>query len=66
MHPEWVDITRVVAVIAVAVVVRISTVVWTFGSLLFRCLLPIEEVIVIPFGGYPRAQAAVIGVVTPP
>jgi hypothetical protein len=44
MHPKWVVVARVVAV---DVVIGISAVVWTFGSLLFRHLFPIEEVVVV-------------------
>jgi hypothetical protein len=53
MHPERVDITRVVAVVAVTAIIEISTAVRTFGSLLLGHLFPIEEVVVLPSGGCP-------------
>jgi hypothetical protein len=73
MHPERVDIARVVGVVAavvvaavvVAAVVGVTTTVRAFGSLLLGHLFPIVEFIVLPFGGRPRAQATVIGIVTP-
>jgi hypothetical protein len=63
MHPDRVHIA---GVIAVTVVVGISAIVRTYGSLLLGDLFLIEEVVVLPSGGRLQAQAAVIGVVTPP
>jgi hypothetical protein len=66
MHAERVVVAGVVVVVAVAAVVGITDAVWTFWSRLFRHLLLIEAVLVIPSGGCPRAWAAVVRVITPP
>jgi hypothetical protein len=66
MHPERVVVAGVVVIVTFAVVVGITDAIWTFRSQLFRHLLPIEEVLVVPSGGCPRAWAAVVGVITPP
>jgi hypothetical protein len=68
MHPARVDIARVVAVVStvvVAAVIGVTAAVRAFGSHLFGHLFPIVEVIVLASGGCPRAQAKVIGIVTP-
>jgi hypothetical protein len=64
LHPEWVVIAGVDAVVAIAAIVVIIATVWTFGSRLFRYLLLIKEVIVIPPGGCPRARVADVEVMT--
>jgi hypothetical protein len=68
MHPERVVIARVPAVVVVAFVatVVIAAAVGAFGSLLLGHLFPIIQVIVISYGGRPRARATIIGIVTPP
>jgi hypothetical protein len=67
MHPERVVIARVSAVVTIIVVaVAIAAAVGAFGSLLLGHLFPIVQVIVFPSGGRPRAQAMIIGIVTPP
>jgi hypothetical protein len=68
MHPERVVIARVPAVVVVAFVatVVIAAAVGAFGSLLRGHLFPIIQVIVISYGGRPRARATIIGIVTPP
>jgi hypothetical protein len=55
MHPKRVDIARVIAIVTVATVIRISTAVRTFGSLLLGHLFPTEEVVALPSGGRSRA-----------
>jgi hypothetical protein len=65
VHSKWVVVVGVAAVVAITVIVGITTAIGTFRSGLLRLLLPIKEVIVVSPGSFPRAQAAVIGVVTP-
>jgi hypothetical protein len=55
----------VAVVVAIAAIIGITTSVGTFGSWLFRDLLPIVEVAIIPPSGCPRAWVAVVGVVAP-
>jgi hypothetical protein len=70
MHPERVVITRVstvvvativviVVVAAVVATVVVASAVGAVGSLLLGHLFPIIQVIVIPTGGCPRAQATI-------
>jgi hypothetical protein len=76
VHPERVVIASVFAVVVAVVVVIVSAVavaavvvasaIGAFGSLLLGHLFPIIQVIVISFDGRPRAQATIIGIVTPP
>jgi hypothetical protein len=71
MHPERVVIARVSAVVVAAVVaivtaVVVAAIVGAFGSLLLGHLFPIIQIIIISSGGRPRAQATIIGIVTPP
>jgi hypothetical protein len=61
MHPERVNIAKIVAVIiavvVIATVVGVTTAVRAFGSLLLGHLFPIVEVIVLPSSSRPRARA---------
>jgi hypothetical protein len=71
MHPERVIIARVstvvVAVVAIIVVaVVVAAAVGAFRSLLLGHLFPIVQVIVFPSGGWPRARATIIGIVSSP
>jgi hypothetical protein len=70
MHPERVVIARVsvivTAVVAIVTAIVVAAAVGAFGSLLLGHLFPIIQVIIIPTGGRPRAQAMIIGIVTPP
>jgi hypothetical protein len=69
MHPERVVITRVsaivaavVAIIIVIAAVVVATAVGAFGSLLLWHLFPNVQIIIISFGGRPRAWATIVRV----
>jgi hypothetical protein len=68
MHPEWVVIARLSAVVVTAIVavVVVAAAVGAFGSLLLGHLFPLIQVIVIPTGSLPRARVTIVGIVTPP
>jgi hypothetical protein len=70
MHPERVVIARVSAVVAAIVAITIivaavvvAAAVGAFGSLLLWHLFPNVKIVIISFGGRPRAWATIIGVV---
>jgi hypothetical protein len=69
MHPERVVIARVSAVVAIIVVVTavvVAAAVGAFGSLLLGHLFPNVKIVIISFGGRPRARATIVGVVAIP
>jgi hypothetical protein len=56
MHPEWVVIARVSAVVAIIIVlaaVVVAAAVGAFGSLLLGHLFPNVQIIIISSGGLP-------------
>jgi hypothetical protein len=73
MHPERVVVARVSAVVAavaaitiVVATVVIAAAVGAFGSLILGHLFPTVKIVIISFGGRPRARATIVGVVAIP
>jgi hypothetical protein len=73
MHPERVIIARVSAVVAAVIAITIvvaavvvAVAVGAFGSLLLGNLFPNVKIVIISFGGRPRARATIVGVVAIP
>jgi hypothetical protein len=71
MQSEGVVITIISTVIAIVVaativVAVVATAVRAFGSLLLEHLIPNVEVVIISYGGRPRAWATIVGVVATP
>jgi hypothetical protein len=60
-------ITAVIATsIVAAVVAVVAAAVGAFGSPLLGLLIPDVKIVIISFGGRPRARAAIVGVVATP
>jgi hypothetical protein len=67
MQSEGVFIAIVSTVVATSIVVAalvaiVTVTIGALGSPLFGLLIPNVEVVIISFGGHPRARAAIVGV----
>jgi hypothetical protein len=79
MHPEWVVIARVSAVVAITIVIAavvsitiviaavvVAAAVGVFGSLLLGHLFPNVKIVIISSGGRSRARATIVGLIATP
>jgi hypothetical protein len=73
MHPKRVVIARVSAVVAAVVTITVvvaavvlAATVGAFGSLFLGNLFPDVKIVIISFGGRPRARATIVEVVAIP